>query len=226
MNARFGARLLLVTAASSCGARSVAWAQSHEQPATESKAEAPAPEGLPWSLGGSIFYVYLSTAPDYLQPKLAFDAGLLHVEGRYNEEDLSTGSAWVGVNAAGGDALTWRLTPMAGATFGQTNGVAPGFAGALDYWKLELYAEGAYILGVGDDAPFFLYGWSQFTIDPWEWLRVGIVAERMRAHRSGRSVDRGFLLELSTSVASLTCYVLNPDDSLPIVGTGVEVRTP
>ena len=166
---------------------------------------------------------YVPTAPDYVQSKVAFDAGLLHLEGRYNEEDLSTGSAWVGVNTAGGEALTWKLTPMAGAVLGRTNGIAPGFEGSLGYWKLELYADGAYVLGLGQDSPDFLYGWSQFTIDPWTWLRTGIVAERMRAHQSGHTIDRGFLLQLSASVVSLTCYVLNPDDSSPIVGTGVEV---
>jgi hypothetical protein len=222
MNARLMGRVLLVTAALSCASRTPALAQNRDQPASESKAEECTEPTPAWSLVASAFFVDVPTAPDYVQPKLAFDTGLWHFEGRYNEEDLSTGSAWAGVNTSGGDELTWKLTPMAGAIFGRTNGIGPGFQGALGYWKLELYTEGAYVFGIGEDAPHFLYGWSQFTIEPWSWLRTGIVAERMRAHQSGRSIDRGFLVQLSASVVSLTCYLLNPDDT-PIVGTGIEV---
>jgi hypothetical protein len=34
---------------------------------------------------------------------------------------------------------------MLGGVFGKTNGIAPGYSGTLDWWKLRLYSEGEYV---------------------------------------------------------------------------------
>jgi hypothetical protein len=58
---------------------------------------------------------------------LTADRGWLHLETRYNYENLETGSAWVGYNFSGGEKLKWEFTPMLGGVFGNTTGVAPGY---------------------------------------------------------------------------------------------------
>ena len=50
----------------------------------------------------------------------------LHLETRYNNEDLRTGSLWVGYNFAWGEKWQFEVTPMIGGVFGRTNGIAPG----------------------------------------------------------------------------------------------------
>ena len=69
-----------------------------------------------------------------MQPTVTADRGRLHLEARYNYEDLDTGSVWAGYNLKGGGDLAWELTPMVGGIFGATRGVAPGYRGSLG-WK-------------------------------------------------------------------------------------------
>src|SRR5438034_7336511 len=48
------------------------------------------------------------------------DRGWLHLETRYNYENLETGSVWVGYNFSGGEKLQWEFTPILGGVFGNT----------------------------------------------------------------------------------------------------------
>src|SRR5204862_4586070 len=75
------------------------------------------------------FSAYVSTYilpndQEYVQPTLTADRGWLHLETRYNYENLETGSAWVGYNFGGGKKLEWEFTPMLGGVFGNTTGIA------------------------------------------------------------------------------------------------------
>src|SRR5262245_53927534 len=51
---------------------------------------------------------------DYVQPTLTADRGPLHLEGRYNYEDLRSVSAFAGWNLSWGDSVSLELTPMFG----------------------------------------------------------------------------------------------------------------
>jgi hypothetical protein len=176
------------------------------------------PEPAPaWSFSALAYVYFVPDADDYVQPSLAVDHGVLHLEGRYNYEAMRTGSLWAGYNFSGGEELGWALTPMLGGVFGASNGVAPGCRGSLAYWKLELYSEGEYLFDLGDPQASFFYNWSELTVAPLEWLHFGIVTQRTRAYASSRWLQRGLLAGVSVGIASLTAYVLNPDDSRPIV---------
>ena len=96
-----------------------------------------------------------------MQPTVTFDRDWLHLEARYNYENLDTGSAWVGYNFSGGEKLAWEFTPMLGGVFGNTTGIAPGYKGSLSWWKLELYSEGEYVFDTGDSSESFFYTWSE-----------------------------------------------------------------
>ena len=151
------------------------------------------------------------------------DRGWLHLEGRYNYEDLHTGSAWFGYNLSGGDTLAWEVTPMMGGVFGRTNGIAPGGKGSLSWWKLEAYSEGEYVFDLGDSSDSFFYNWSELTIAPVSWLRAGMVTQRTRVYETEREIQRGFLVGFSYGALNFTTYVFNPDDSKPIVVLGAGV---
>ena len=112
--------------------------------ATADTAGAKAPE---WEFSASVFGYFVPEDQNYAQPSFTADRNWLHLEARYNYEDQETGSAWFGYNFAGGKAVWWELTPMVGAVFGNTAGIAPGYRGAIGWWKLEFASEGEYVVG-------------------------------------------------------------------------------
>jgi hypothetical protein len=176
-----------------------------------------------WSFAASVYWYLLPDEADYGQPTMTADRGWMHLEGRYNYEDLDTGSAWIGYNLSGGKTVSWEVTPMIGYVFGGTDGIAPGCKGSLSWWKLELYSEGEYVFDSDDSSDSFFYNWSELTIAPASWLRAGMVTQRTRVYETDRDIQRGLLLGLSYKALSVTTYVFNPDDSRPTVVLGAGV---
>jgi len=174
-----------------------------------------------WSASVSVYTYFIPDDDDYAQPTVTFDHEWLHLEARYNYEDLETGSAWVGYNFSGGDKLAWEFTPMLGGVFGDTTGIAPGYKGLLSWWKLELYSEGEYLFDTDDSSESFFYNWSELTLAPVDWFRFGLVTQRTRVHETDREIQRGLLAGFSYQALDLTIYVFNPDDSKPTVVVGV-----
>jgi hypothetical protein len=194
-----------------------AWAQTNAVPTAVTNPPALEANGAEreWSLSASVYTYIVADADDYAQPTITFDRGWLHLEARYNYEDLETGSAWVGYNFSGGDKLAWEFTPMLGGVFGNTDGIAPGYKGSLSWWKLELYSEGEYVFDAHDSSDNFFYNWSELTLAPVDWFRFGLVTQRTRVYDTDRDVQRGLLAGFSYKRASLTTYVMNPDDNDP-----------
>jgi hypothetical protein len=187
-----------------------------QAPAAEPAQAADAEGDSPTTIGASAYYFVVPESSDYLQPTLSVDHRAVHFEARYNYEALVTASVWAGYGFSGGERVTWEITPMLGGVFGRTNGLSPGYRGSLGFWKLELYSEGELVFGLGSDAEHFFYNWSELACAPVEWFRLGLVTQRTRAHESERVLDRGFLAGFSLGPASLTAYLLNPDDSRPV----------
>ena len=182
------------------------------------------PADRTWSFSASAYTYIVPDSREYVQPTFTADRDWLHLEARYNYEDLETGSAWVGYNFGGGGKLAWELTPMLGGVFGETTGIAPGYKGSLSWWKLELYSEGEYVIDPGDSSGSFFYNWSELTLAPVDWFRFGLVTQRTRAYETDRDVQRGLLAGFSYKRVNLTTYVLNLDESEPtvVVAVGVE----
>lgn len=176
-----------------------------------------------WEFSASVYGYLVPDSQDYLQPTLTADRGWLHLEARYNYENLETGSLWVGCNYSGGGTLAWEITPMLGGVIGETVGVAPGYKGSLSWWLLELSSEGEYVFDAGDDADSFFYTWSELSLAPVNWFRFGIAAQRTRVYQSDLDVQRGFLLGFSYRAVDLTAYLFNPDESQPtfVLAAGV-----
>jgi hypothetical protein len=176
-----------------------------------------------WSFSASAYGYIVPDSRDYVQPTITADRNWLHLEARYNYEALDTGSAWVGYNFSGGKRLAWAVTPMLGGVFGDTTGIAPGYNGSLGWWKLELYSEGEYVFDTRDSSGSYFYNWSELTIAPVDWLKLGMVTQRTRAYQTDRDIQRGFLVGLSYKQLSFTTYVFNPDESKPTVVVAVGV---
>ena len=176
----------------------------------------PPPEDEPaWEFSVAGYTYFVPDDSDYVQPTFTADRDWLHLEARYNYEALDTGSAWVGYNFSGGETVTWELTPMLGAVFGATDGVAPGYKGSLGWKKLEFYSEGEYVFDAGESADSFFYNWSELTFAPVESFRFGLVTQRTRVYQTDREIQRGLLAGFSFKKLDVTGYVFNPDDEKP-----------
>ncbi len=204
-------------------------AEAAAQPMAAARASAqPAPSAADggtehWSFAASAYTYSLPEADDYVQPTLAADRGRLHLEARYNYEDMKTGSAWVGVTFGGGQSLTWEVTPMVGGVFGNTDGVAPGYRLSLGWRKLEADSEGEYLINTADASASFFYSWSELALAPTEWFRFGIAGQRTHAYHSDRDIQRGLLVGFTYKRLDVAGYLFNPDDSKPIVVVSARV---
>jgi len=174
-----------------------------------------------WSFSASVYTYVVPDSDTYAQPTVTADRGWLHLEARYNYEALETGSVWVGYNFGGGEKVAWEFTPMLGGVFGDLNGVAPGYTGSVSWWWLELYSEGEYVFDTGDSSENFFYNWSELTLSPVDWFRLGMVTQRTKVYETDRDIQRGFLVGFSYRSLDLTTYVFNPDDSDPTVVVAV-----
>src|SRR6476646_3235074 len=125
------------------------------------------------------------------------DIRRLHLEARYNYEGLHSGSVFVGANAGAGDKIAIAATGMVGAVFGDTRGIVPGFRITLTWWKLDLSTEDEIVIDPWNADNSFFYSWSELGFSPWDWLRVGLVAQRMRVLRTELDFDRGLLAGVS-----------------------------
>ena len=188
------------------------------------KSAAAAPE---WEYNFTFDGYAVPDGTSYGDPVLTADHNWLHLEARYNYENLRTGSLWAGYNFSRGDVDDgdkWELevTPMIGGVFGRTNGIAPGLEISLQYKKrIEASITNEYVFDTTSKSGNFYYGWPQLTYSPVEWLHVGAVAQRTKAYQTPANIQRGFLVGVSHEVFQhkweLTTYVFNPG----IAGTTV-----
>ena len=168
-----------------------------------------------WSLSASVSTYIVPNDQEYVQPTVIADRGWLHLEARYNYENLETGSAWVGYNFSGGEKLEWEFTPMLGGVFGNTTGIAPGYRLSLTYWKFELSSEGEFVFDTGSSEGNFFYNWSELSISPVDWFRFGLVGQRTRAYQTDVDIQRGLLVGFSYKKIDFTTYVFNLDHGKP-----------
>ena len=168
-----------------------------------------------WSFSVSATTYVVPDFQEYVQPTFTADRGWLHLETRYNYENLDTGSLWLGYNFAGGEKLEWEFTPMLGAVFGDTTGIAPGYKLSLTYWKLEFSSEGEFVFDTRDREGSFFYNWSELSISPVDWFRFGLVGQRTRAYQSAVDIQRGLLVGFSHKQVDFTTYVFNLDQGKP-----------
>ena len=174
--------------------------------ATDVPAAAPT-DSDDWSFSASAYTYVLSDNQHYVQPTISADRGRLHLETRYNYENLETGSAWLGANFSGGKTLEWEFTPMLGGVFGETTGIAPGFQLSLSWWKLNLSSENEYVFDAGDSSDSFFYNWSELTLTPAGSFAFGMVTQRTRAYQTDREIQRGVMAGFSVKRVTLNGYV-------------------
>ena len=122
--------------------------------------------------------------------KIAGDRNWLHLEARYNYENIRTGSLWVGYNFGWGKTWQFAVTPMIGGVFGRTTGVAPGCEASLAWRKLTFSIDNEYVFDTGSKSGNFYYTWPQVTYQPTKWFKFGGVAQRTKEDQRYPEIKR------------------------------------
>jgi hypothetical protein len=174
-----------------------------------------------WSGSASLFTYAVPDQDTFVQPTIEVDRGRLHLEARFNYEDLDTGSMWIGRTFSIGEDVTFEITPMAGAVFGKTAGAAIGYAGSLTWRKLDVYSETEYVFDAQSSSDSFLYTWSELGWSPAGWFRGGLTVQRTKVYRTEFDIQRGFFGAVTLGAWEISAYVFNPDADSPTAIVGV-----
>lgn len=181
-------------------------------------------ESAAWSGSLTGFYYAMRDQPDFGVGVASLNRGPLHLEGRYNYEARDAGSAFVGWNFSGGEALTFAITPIIGGLFGSTHGVIPGVEASVAYGPFDAYIEAEYVYDQQNHSDSYYYSWSELGWKPVEWLRLGLAGQRTRTVQTDRDFQRGIFAQLMLGKATLSLYAFNPDTGsrYAIIAVGVQ----
>jgi hypothetical protein len=152
-----------------------------------------APQAPAWSGSASASWYLLPDESDYLLPIVMARRDRVHLEARYNYEDRDTASVLAGWLFSAGEQVEFEATPMLGAAFGGTDGVAAACTIAIGWKRLALYSENEYLAVPSDHDADFYYNWTELTVEAIDRLRVGIVTQRTRTFATDRELERGIL---------------------------------
>ena len=133
------------------------------------------------------------------------ERGPLHVEGRVNYESVGARSAWLGWVFAGGDAVKWTVTPIAGGAWGTTQSFLAGVEASAAWRQLDAYVE-AEVVPTTASSDSYVYAWSEVGWRPVEWLRVGVVGQRTRVRNTDRELSRGVLAQVTFGPITVGAY--------------------
>ena len=153
------------------------------------------------------FYFYKD---DFLYlPIYSANKDRLHLEARYNYEDLKTVSAWGGYNFTGGNDFEYTITPMAGFVAGNINGLAPGLEFDFGYKGFELYSESEYVFDFKEKENDFFYNWTDLSYSPTDWLWFGLSGQMTKLYNAELEFEPGLLLGGGYRWFELTGYAYN-----------------
>lgn len=175
-----------------------------------------------WGAMAIAFYG-IGTDPSFGMGVLAADRGPLHLEARYNYEELDTFSGWVGWAFTTGSELKIGVGPMVGAVVGELDGVAPGLRLAARWRRFFFYSESEYVIPLDGDGSAFFYNWSQWAWVPVDWLTTGVSVQRLRVADTGRWIDVGPMIGVTVGRTTLQGFLFDPftDDVYGFVGATV-----
>jgi hypothetical protein len=165
-----------------------------------------------WEFGLTAYPTIVRNGNDYTSGIGVADRGPLHLEARINYESVGARSVFVGWTFAGGEELTWELTPLVGGAWGTTEAFVPALQASLGWGRLDFYIEAEYVRP-SDKESKYVYAWSELGFRPVEWLRAGLVAQRTRSYGGERDIQRGPFAQVTWRRLTLGGFWFNPGSS-------------
>lgn len=163
-----------------------------------------------WSFAASALHYILPVEKDFTIFIGSADYKALHLEARYNYEDLNTVSVFGGYRFETGYSFILGVTPMAGFVFGNTDGVIPGLELDMTWRKLDFYAESEYVIDFAGSENNYFYTWSELAITPLKHIRTGISANRTRLYQTELDLQRGVFVQYSFWELTTGVHYFNP----------------
>ena len=165
-----------------------------------------------WDFSATGYYYLLDDESDYLLAIATAERGRLHLEARYNYEAADTGSLFAGWTFAGGDAVSYELTPILGTLLGAEDGLVPGVAASVAVGIVDLYVEAEYVHDLDEQEDSFTYAWSELGFAALDKWRIGIAGQRLREHDSERDTQRGVFAQFTAGAFTYGAFLFNPDN--------------
>jgi hypothetical protein len=164
----------------------------------------------PWTFSTTAYYYLIPNSQNILSLLGYADHKSLHLEARYNYEDLNTASVFAGWRLEAGKNVEFAATPMIGGIFGQTNGFAPGLELELSYKKFDFYSETEFVIVPENSENNYVYTWLELAITPFEHFRTGLSVQRTKLYKGEFDLQRGFLAEYSFWKMTTGVYYFDP----------------
>jgi len=180
------------------------------EPAPAEETDAEVDEEKEWEFSLALSGYVVRDDSDYLALTFTADRDWLHLEGRFNYEDLDTFSAFIGYNISKGETFTFDLTPIIGGVVGNTDAIAPGYELTLGYKWFELYTEGEFVFDLNSSDDDYFYSWSELTVSPVDWFYFGLVAQRTKARDMDREIEWGPMAGFSAGRVDFSTYFFQP----------------
>jgi len=178
-------------------------------PPAHAQDSAVADSGHSWSFDLDAAVWFVPDQSDFILLQLYADRGALHLEARYNYEDLQTGSAWVGWTFGFDGTLSAGFTPMAGVLIGNTNGLAPALEFDASLGSVELSIEMESVFDLDDSDSNYFYAWSELGVWPLKWASPGLVFQKTQLVDALTDEQWGPYLRLTSGRFGLTGYLLD-----------------
>jgi hypothetical protein len=172
--------------------------------------ELPADSSSSWNFSAWAELCIIPEDREYFNPTFYARHNTLHLEARYNYEDLNTASVWAGRRFKFGKKVRFVMVPLAGIVFGTTNGLAPGLEMEIMYKKFDFYAESEHVFDLGKEENNFFYMYSELAVRPVQPLRTGLITQRTRLFESERELQRGVFAEYYFKKLRTGVFYFNP----------------
>jgi hypothetical protein len=177
-----------------------------------------------WSFSATLWGYIVPTDRNFLSFIGYADRGSLHLEARYNYEDIHTASVFAGWRFELGKKLRLAFTPLAGFVFGNVNGFVPGLEFEAAWKILEYYSETEYVFDFSNSENNYLYTWGELGINPFSTFKAGISYQRTILYQTGLELQKGIFASYSFWKLNAGVYYYNPfsAEQFWIVNLGIE----
>ena len=163
-----------------------------------------------WS--GSVEGYYYFIPEQNIHPTIigCADINSLHLETRYNYEDINTASVFAGYTWEKDGKFSFSVTPMAGVAVGNSSGILPGLECTASYSNVNFYSENEYMLAFSGKENYFFYSWSQLSTGTFKNMQAGVVAQTLRWYQTKFDIQHGVYAEYSLGNFTFDAYYFNP----------------
>jgi cell division protein FtsN len=144
-------------------------------------------------------------------PIASFQTGNgFYAEGRYNYEALNSFSFYMGRTFSKESALSYSISPIAGAVMGDYNGGSFGVNISLGYKNFYFFSQPQYTFSLAGAYDNYIYSWTDLTYSPLNWLSVGVSLQHTKPYQAKSYMENGFVVEAAYKKFTFPIYIFSP----------------